>query len=76
MLGIEWVVCELSVGDLHTGLEYGIAWVGHEHRIAGIEQRQAQMPHALLRPVAARDHIGRDALHAEATLRNNRRPLA
>lgn len=66
VLGVERVIGELGVGDLGPRLEHGVARIGHEDRVAGVEQGEAQVPHALLRAVARRHHVGRDALHAKA----------
>ena len=68
VLSVERIVLERAAGEFDAGLEHGVARVGHEHAIALVEQRQAQMAHALLRTVDGAHHIGRDAVDVEATL--------
>ena len=68
VLGVERVIRELGVGDLGTRLEDGVTWIGHEDRVAGIQQRQAQVTDALLSAVARSDHVGRDSRDTKATL--------
>ena len=68
MLGNQRIVFELGIGDLGTRLKDRVARVGNQNGVTRIEQRQAQMAHALLRAVARLHHGRRDARNAKAAL--------
>ena len=68
VLGDQRVVLELGIGDLGTRLKDRVARIGHQNRITRVEQRQAQVAHALLRAVARLHHGRRNAGDAKATL--------
>ena len=68
VLGDQRVVLELGVGDLGARLKDRVARIGHQNGIARVEQRQAQVAHALLRAVTRLHHGRRNARNAKATL--------
>ena len=68
MLGDQRVVLELGIGDLGARLKDRVARIGHQDGIARVEQRQAQVAHALLRAVARLHHGRRNARNAKAAL--------
>ena len=68
VLGDQRVVLELGIGDLGARLKDRIARIGHQNRITRIEQRQAQVAHALLRAVARLHHGRRNARNPKAAL--------
>ena len=68
MLGDQRVVLELGIGNLGTRLKDRVARIGHQDRIARVEQRQTQVAHALLRAVARLHHGRRNARNAKAAL--------
>ena len=68
VLGAERVIVDVRPGELGPRLEDGVARIGHDDGIAGIGEREGEVAHALLRAVAAGDHVWRDAGDAEAAL--------
>ena len=68
VLGDQWIVLELGVGDLGARLKDRIARIGNQNGVTRIEQGQAQMAHALLRAVARLHHRRRNARNAKAAL--------
>ena len=68
VLGAERVIVDVRPGELGPRLEDGVARIGHDDGIAGVGEREREVADALLRAVAAGDHVGRDARDAEAAL--------
>ena len=68
VLGNQWIVLELGVGNLSARLKDRVARIGNQNGVTRIEQGQAQMAHALLRAVARLHHGRRNARNAKATL--------
>ena len=64
-LGRHRVVPRLRAGHLGAGDEHGVARRRQQDGVALIDERHADMAHALLRAVAGADHVRRDG-HAEA----------
>ena len=68
VLGGERVVEGARAGEQRRVLEDGVARVGHQAHVAGVDERRDHVPQALLGAAAAHHHVARDAGHAEAAL--------